>query len=125
MSLISETQTVVAQKLIESNPDLARASAPRLQMKAGRAVGFVIGLTVSGALLVAGGFVCYRFAMSAIEQKQALSISLMLSLLIPLIPAGALGLFTAFRHDPDAGSAIQQVIATVGSLRDTIRGKSP
>ena len=109
-------------QLAVKNPELAR-SPRRLREKAKNSVLAVILAVMSIVLFTGGCLIAYRFAIAAIDQKQALSATLLASLLIPLAPGAVLGLITALRFDPDAGGVIDQFASTVGAVRGAVLGK--
>lgn len=112
-----------AATLAVKNPQLAR-SPERLHEKAQVSLLAVIFGSLSIVLFIVGALVSYKFAMSALDQKTPATAMLFLSLLIPLVPGSTLGLITAFKFDPDAGSVASQFATTIGSVRAAVLGRT-
>lgn len=112
-----DTMTV---QLAVKKPELAR-SPHRLRAKAkGSIIAVVLGC-ISVVLVAGGCWVAYLFAKSAIKQSQPVSVTLLASLLIPLVPGTVLAYVTAARFDSEAGSVFEQLTNTVKSF---LPGKS-
>jgi len=114
------TQTV-ATKMIEANPELKRAPAAKVHRKAQRMAFTWVLYLVALVLLGGGCWFSWDFAAAAREAKQVISVSLMLSLLIPLGPGVVVGAFALLRNDPDSGGVFRQLITLASAARQAIK----
>ena len=123
MSRSEKFMASVVQALPDITPELARAPAAQQRKKARSVILAVILWVVAAGVLGAGGTLVFFFARAALAQQQALSISLMVSLTVPLVPGFALALYAALRNDPEAGGVLTQFATFVGAMRAALKGK--
>lgn len=116
-------QTMSTQ-LVRANPELGKAHPERIKAKARRSAWVVVFGVIAATMLAGGCWVTYLFAKSAIAQHQELSLTLMGSLLIPLVPGSIACLIVALRNDPEAGGVLSQVVGVIGAARNAVTGKS-
>lgn len=125
MNVLDKTTQMMAAKLPDITPALAAAPEERVHKKARRSFWVVIGGLLGLALLLGGAWLDYGFAKAAIEQKQVVSVGLMLSLGLPLVPATVVGAFVLLRFDNDAGGILTQLVNVIGAFRRAVSGAPP
>jgi len=118
----SVTQTVAA-KLPDVTPTLANATPERVHEKARGVVVAVVFGVIGILALTGGGILVWSFAKEAIAQHQAISLTLLASLSLPLVPGIAFLMLFALFYDADAGTVFKQFAMVLGSLRRSAKGE--